>query len=164
MCRDLSLERQANAQSRRLAAIVASSGDAIIGKTLDGRITSWNAAAQALFGYDESEAIGRPVQMLIPADRQAEEMRILRTLSQGETVPTFDTVRVTRDGRRLDMSITISPIRDDEGRVVGASKIARATSPASAASRTRCATATSACASRSRPRTSATGTWTSPPA
>jgi PAS domain S-box-containing protein len=115
----------AEAESRRLAAIVESCNDAIIGKTLDGRITSWNGAAQSIFGYSAEEAIGQPVQMLIPPERQAEEMRILGQLSQGEAVPTFDTVRLTRSGERLDVQITVSPFKDDEGRVVGASKIAR---------------------------------------
>ena len=112
-------------QQRQLAAIVESSEDAIISKTLDGRITSWNRAAQALFGYTPDEAIGQRVQMLIPPERQSEEMRILEDLALGRTVPTFNTVRQARDGTRLDVSITVSPIRDEAGRIVGASKIAR---------------------------------------
>jgi PAS domain S-box-containing protein len=113
------------AESSRLAAIVESSNDAIIGKTLDGRITSWNGAAQSIFGYTAEEAIGQSVQMLIPPERQVEEMRILGELAHGQAVPAFDTVRLTRDAERLDVQITVSPIRDGEGRVVGASKIAR---------------------------------------
>ncbi len=123
--RDMLRIDQAEAESKRLAAIVESSNDAIIGKTLDGRITSWNGAAQAIFGYSADEAIGQPVQMLIPPDRQSEEMRILTELADGKSVPAFDTVRLRRDGEPLDVSITISPIRDGEGRMVGASKIAR---------------------------------------
>jgi PAS domain S-box-containing protein len=119
---DMAASPQAEAE---LAAIVASSGDAIIGKTLDGRITSWNRAAELIFGYGADEAIGQPVQMLIPPDRQAEEMHILAQLAAGRRVPAFDTQRLTRSGELLDVSITISPIRDGQGRVVGASKIAR---------------------------------------
>ena len=123
--RDMSRIDRAEAESKRLAAIVESSNDAIIGKTLDGRITSWNAGAQAIFGYAADEAIGQPVQMLIPLELQAEEMRILAALSHGEGVPVFDTVRLRRGGEPIDVSVTISPIKDGEGRVVGASKIAR---------------------------------------
>ncbi len=123
--RDMTRINSAEAAQRRLAAIVASSTDAIIGKTLDGRITDWNQAAESMFGYSEAEAIGRPVQMLIPADRETEEMRILADLSAGRTVPPFETLRQAKDGRLLDVSITVSPIRDASGRIIGASKIAR---------------------------------------
>jgi PAS domain S-box-containing protein len=113
------------ADACRLAAIVESSNDAIIGKTLDGRITSWNHAAQTLFGYTAAEAVGRSVQMLIPADCQQEEMNILAKLARGIRVPAFDTVRLTRSGRRLAVSVTVSPILNEYGVVIGASKIAR---------------------------------------
>ena len=111
--------------ARRLAAIVGSSYDAIVGKTLDGRITDWNAAAEAMFGYTAQEAIGRSVNMLIPEGRAFEEMRIIAELSSGQPVPPFDTVRRTKDGRLLDVSITVSPIRDAKGAIIGAAKIAR---------------------------------------
>ncbi len=123
--RDLSAQLMALVASNSMAAIVESSHDAIIGKTLDGRITSWNAAAQAIFGYRPEEAIGQPVTMLIPADRLDEEMRILADLARGVKVMPFDTVRRTKDGRAIDISVTISPIRDADGRIAGASKIAR---------------------------------------
>lgn len=123
--RDMSRIDKAEAESERLAAIVESSNDAIIGETLDGRITSWNGGAQAIFGYSANEAISQPVQMLIPPHLQAEEMRILASLSHGDSVPAFDTVRLRRNGEPIDVSITISPIKDGEGRVVGASTIAR---------------------------------------
>ncbi|MFM9914798.1 MAG: PAS domain S-box protein, partial [Rhizobacter sp.] len=123
--RDLTVAVRAAAESSRLSAIVESSEDAIIGKTLEGRITSWNGAAEAMFGYSADEAIGQPVQMLLPPDREAEEMRILADLAQGRRVPAFDTVRRAKDGHLLDVSVTISPIRDARGHVVGASKIAR---------------------------------------
>jgi len=123
--RDMTRTWQAQMEVNRLAAIIESSNDAIISKTLDGRITGWNAAAQALFGYSADEAIGQPVQMLIPDDRQHEEMAILASLARGVRVQPFETVRVTRDGRMVDVSISISPIRDAIGRVAGASKIVR---------------------------------------
>jgi PAS domain S-box-containing protein len=123
--RDMSRLIEAEAESQRLAAIVESSNDAIIGRGLDGRMTSWNRGAQAIFGYSPEEAIGQPVKMLLPPDRQEEEKHILDALLLGETVPAFDTVRLARNGERLDLSIAISPIRDSQGRLVGASKIAR---------------------------------------
>jgi PAS domain S-box-containing protein len=123
--RDMTRIDQAEAESKRLAAIVESSNDAIIGMNLDGSITSWNAAAQATFGYTAEEAIRQPIQMLVPLHLQIEEQRILAALAAGESVPPFDTVRLTRTGESLEVSITISPIRDGTGRVVGASKIAR---------------------------------------
>jgi len=109
----------------RLAAIVASSDDAIVGKTLDGTITSWNQGAQAIFGYTAEEAIGQSIWMLIPPDRRDEEQRILQQLGQGHRVETFETVRLRKDGRPIDVSVTISPIVDAGGKVIGASKIAR---------------------------------------
>ena len=123
--RDVTRLIQAEAESSRLAAIVESSNDAIIGKTLDGRITSWNRAAEVMFGYGAGEIIGKPVQVLIPPAHQAEEMRILAELAQGTRVPAFDTTRRAKDGRLLQVSITVSPIRDGQGRIIGASKIAR---------------------------------------
>ncbi len=109
----------------RLAAIVESSDDAIISKTLEGRILSWNAGAQRLFGYRPEEAIGRSISIIIPPDRQDEERSILERLRRGERIDHYETVRVSKQGRPIDISLTISPIRDGSGRVVGASKIAR---------------------------------------
>ena len=123
--RDMSAAERAAAESSRLSAIVESSNDAIIGKTLDGHITNWNGAAQAMFGYTAEEAIGQPVQMLMPPDRAPEEMRILADLARGQHVPAFDTVRRAKDGHLIEVSLTISPIRDERGHVIGASKIAR---------------------------------------
>ena len=127
--RDLTVSQRAEETSARLVAIVESSGDAIIGKTLEGGITSWNRAAQLLFGYSAAEAIGHNVQMLIPPDRRNEEMDILTRLSRGELVPPFETRRLAKDGRLIDVLLTISPIRDAQGRIVGASKIARDIAP-----------------------------------
>jgi PAS domain S-box-containing protein len=109
----------------RLAAIVESSDDAIIGKTLQGIITSWNEGAERLFGYTADEMIGQPVSRLIPADRLDEEPDILARLRRGERVKHFETVRRRKDGSMIDVSLSSSPIRDGCGRIVGASKIAR---------------------------------------
>jgi PAS domain S-box-containing protein len=123
--RDATRLLQAETESNRLAAIVESSHDAIIGMTLDGRIRSWNQGAQAMFGYVTAEAVGQPVQMLIPPEREAEEMWDLTALSNGRGVPPFDTVRLAKSGERIDVSLTVSPIRDARGSIVGGAKIAR---------------------------------------
>lgn len=111
--------------TRRLAALVESSDDAIISKTLEGIITSWNDGAQRLFGYSAGEAIGRPVTMLIPEERLGEEQQILSDIRAGRRVQSYETVRRCRDGCLVDVSLTISPVRDSRGTIVGASKIAR---------------------------------------
>ena len=108
-----------------LASIVDSSDDAIVSKTLEGIITSWNAGAERLFGYTANEAIGRPIWMIIPSDRRHEETTILERISQGERIDHFDTVRRRKDGTTLDISLSISPVRDSSGKIIGASKIAR---------------------------------------
>jgi len=118
--RKLAAETQA-----RLAAIVRSSDDAIIAKTLQGTITSWNRGAEKIFGYGEAEVLGQPLRLLIPPERAAEEPDILARIARGESVEHFETVRVRKDGGRIDVSVTISPLRDSEGRITGASKIAR---------------------------------------
>ncbi len=109
----------------RLAAIVADADDAIISKDINGVITSWNAGAERMFGYTAAEAIGQSIRMVIPADRQSEEDLVLSRIRSGERVDHFETQRCRRDGERFDVSITVSPIRTPDGRVVGASKIAR---------------------------------------
>ena len=108
-----------------LAAIVSSSDDAIVSKTLEGIITSWNAGAERLFGYTPAEAIGQSMTLIIPAERRTEEVEILRRIRNGERVEHFETVRVAKNGQRLDVSLTISPVRDRHGRIVGASKVGR---------------------------------------
>ena len=110
---------------RWLAAIVDSSNDAIISKNLDGVILTWNSAAHRLFGYAEEEAVGQPITIIIPPDLHDEEEAILRRLRAGERIEHHETRRITRDGRYLDVSLTISPVRDAEGTIVGASKILR---------------------------------------
>jgi PAS domain S-box-containing protein len=112
-------------RAKLAAAIVESSDDAIIGKDLNGRIISWNPAAERLFGYRAAEAIGQPINLIIPPDLQTEELIILDRLRHGEPIDHFETVRVARDGRRIPVSLTISTIRDAAGAIVGASKIAR---------------------------------------
>jgi PAS domain S-box-containing protein len=111
--------------ARKLAAIVDSSEDAIVSKTLDGVIQSWNAAAERIFGYTAEEAVGRPITMLFSADRLGEEESIMGRIRAGERVEHFDTVRLRKDGTAIPVSLTISPVRDAQGRIVGASKIAR---------------------------------------
>jgi PAS domain S-box-containing protein len=108
-----------------LAAIVDSSDDAIVSKSLDGVITSWNKGAERLFGYSAQEAIGRHISLVIPADRRDEETTILERIARGERIEHFETVRVRKDGTMVDVSLTISPIRDASDRIIGASKIAR---------------------------------------
>jgi PAS domain S-box-containing protein len=105
--------------------LVATSYDAIVTKDLDGIVTSWNRAAQQLFGYAAEEMIGKPIRLLIPADRQSEEDVILERLRRGERIEHFETIRMTKDGRPLNVAVTISPLRDASGNIIGASKIAR---------------------------------------
>jgi len=112
-------------ERKRLAAVVESSDDAIIGKTLDGTITAWNHGAENVFGYSATEAIGKSMRMLIPPERASEERDILARIGRGQSVEHFDTVRVRKDGKRIEVSATISPIKDSSGAIVGASKIAR---------------------------------------
>jgi PAS domain S-box-containing protein len=111
--------------ARQLAAIVESSDDAIVRKSLDGVIQSWNAGAERIFGYTAEQAVGRPIAMVIPPERMAEEDEILVRLRAGQRVEHFETERVRSDGRRIAVSLTVSPIKDDAGRVIAASKIAR---------------------------------------
>lgn len=117
--------RQADERSAKLAAIVESSDDAIIGKDLNGVVTAWNRGAEHIFGYSEAEIVGQPVLKLIPEDLHHEEPFILSRLRNGEKIDHYETIRRTADGRRIDVSLTISPIHDKEGRVIGVSKIAR---------------------------------------
>jgi PAS domain S-box-containing protein len=123
--RDVTEEREAQAAKERLATIVESSDDAIISKTLDGTIQTWNDGAERIFGYAAEEAVGRPITILIPPERMEEETFVLERMKRGERVDHFETVRLAKDGRRLDVSLTVSPLKDEEGQVVGASKVLR---------------------------------------
>jgi PAS domain S-box-containing protein len=123
--RNITERKKAEQVALRLAAIVASSSDAIIGKDLNSIITSWNGAAEKMFGYAAGEMLGTSIMRLIPADRHEEEGRILSQIKRGESVEHFDTLRQSKDGRLINVSITASPIKDTTGKVIGVSKVAR---------------------------------------
>jgi PAS domain S-box-containing protein len=123
--RDITERRRAEKAKATLAAIVESSDDAIISKDLNGRIVTWNAGAERLFGYREEEVIGRPITLIIPPYRLNEEESILQRIRNGERIEHYETVRQGKDGSLLDISLTVSPIRDGLGNIVGASKVAR---------------------------------------
>jgi PAS domain S-box-containing protein len=131
--READSRRAAFEASAWLAAIVENSDDAILSKTLDGIILSWNAGAEKLFGFTADEAIGQPITLIIPQDRLHEEEAIIRQLRAGEKVHHFDTVRRRKDGSLIDISLTVSPVKDATGRVIGASKIARDITPSNQA-------------------------------
>ncbi|WP_367867279.1 PAS domain S-box protein [Pedobacter sp. WC2423] len=122
---DITDVKYAEEKSAKLAAIVNSSNDAVISKTLNGIITSWNDSAERTFGYSAAEIIGQPILKLIPPDRQEEEVQILSRLSKGERVNHFETRRITKSGKTIDVSLTISPVKDTDGKIIGLSKIAR---------------------------------------
>jgi PAS domain S-box-containing protein len=122
---DLTDRHRAHQYEQRLAAIIESSDDAIVSKDLNDTITSWNRGAERLFGYAAEEVIGQPVAILIPSDRPNEEADVLQRIRRGERIDHFETVRRRKDGSLVEISLTVSPIRDTIGRVVGASKIAR---------------------------------------
>ena len=119
---------QAEAQAR-LAAIIESSDDAIVSKTLEGVIVTWNSGAERIFGYTSAEVVGKPITIIIPEDRLHEETMILQRLRNGERVDHFETIRRRKDGRLVEVSVTISPVRDATGRIMGVSKIARDITP-----------------------------------
>jgi PAS domain S-box-containing protein len=117
--------RESEQRLRWLASIVQSSNDAIVSKNLDGIITSWNRAAEHVFGYSAREAIGQPITLVIPEDRQSEEREILTRIRRGERVDHFETIRRRKHGSLIDVSLTVSPVKDANGKIVGASKTAR---------------------------------------
>ena len=123
--RDISERKRSEAASRHLAAIVESSDDAIVSKDLNGTITSWNTGAERVFGYSADEIIGKPVQILLPPERYNEEPGILEQMRRGEYIEHYETVRRRKDGRLINVSLTVSPIKTADGRIIGASKIAR---------------------------------------
>ena len=122
---DITARKQAERASTLLAGIVDSSDDAIVSKNLDGFVTSWNKGAERIFGYTSAEIVGRHITTIIPRERYDEETDILRRLRKGERIDHFETVRMRKDGMPLNVSLTISPVKDSTGRIVGASKIAR---------------------------------------
>jgi PAS domain S-box-containing protein len=125
IARDIDERVRLDEAQARLASIVDSSDDAIVSKTLEGVITSWNQGAERLFGYSAAEAVGQSIYLIIPADRRAEEDMVLGRIRAGEIVDHFETVRRRKDGALVDISLTVSPVRDSRGRIIGASKIAR---------------------------------------
>ncbi len=125
VARNITDRKRLDVRLRHLAAVVESSEDAVISKTLDGTILTWNRGAEQVYGYPAAETIGRPMTMLLPEDRINEETEILQRIGSGERVDHFETVRRTKAGNPIDVSLTISPIRDNSGRVVGASHVAR---------------------------------------
>lgn len=125
VARDITLERQAALREAMFTAMVQGADDAIVSKDLNGIVTSWNAAAERIFGYTAAEMVGQSITLLVPPERPDEEPSILRRLARGERVEQFETERVRKDGARIQVSLTISPIRDLSGTIVGASKIAR---------------------------------------
>jgi PAS domain S-box-containing protein len=122
---DITERKRAEEARSRLASIVESSDDAIISKNLDGIIVSWNQGAEHIFGFSEAEAVGQPITILIPPELREEEKTILQKATAGENVEHHETVRVTKEGKKIDVSLTISPMRDPTGKIVGVSKIAR---------------------------------------
>jgi PAS domain S-box-containing protein len=122
---DITERKLAERATGLLAAIVDFSDDAIISKTADGVITSWNQGAERIFGYSAEEAVGQPITLIVPQDRREEEVNILENLRRGERIEHYETVRMRKDGKRIDVSLAISPLKDEHGRVIAASKIAR---------------------------------------
>jgi PAS domain S-box-containing protein len=122
---DITERKAAEEAQRRLATIVESSDDAIIGKDLSGIVLSWNPGAERMFGYSADEMIGRPISITIPRELQEDERSLLEAIGQGERIEHFETVRLTKSGERIDVSLTVSPVRDEANRIVGAAKIAR---------------------------------------
>jgi PAS domain S-box-containing protein len=123
--RDVTRRKEGEAARAHLAAVINSSDDAIVSKTLEGIIRTWNAGAERIFGWKPEEVVGKSITIIIPPDRQDEEPQILSRLRRGERVDHFETIRQTKDGRLIDVSVTISPVRDPTGRIIGASKVAR---------------------------------------
>src|SRR5262249_45438063 len=123
--RDITERKRGEGTRERLAAIVDSSDDAIIGQTLEGVITSWNRGAEQLYGYSPEEVIGQPLTLLVPPDLSDDFPHLLERLQRGERIDHYETKRLHKNGTQLDVSLTISPIRDGTGRIIGASKIAR---------------------------------------
>ena len=123
--KDITDRKLAAEEHARMAAIVKSANDAIIGKTLDGRVVSWNESAERIYGYSAAEMLGRSISIVVPKDRLAELERIQEAIQQGQHIKTFETVRVRRDGRRFPVSLTASPVRDADGQIIGASTFVR---------------------------------------
>ncbi len=122
---DITQRRQAEETTARLVGLMESADDAIIGKSLDGTITSWNRGAERLYGYSAEEAVGQPITLIIPEDRRNELDDIMRRLRQGERIERLETIRQRKDGTRVQIALTVSPVVDRQGRLIGASAIGR---------------------------------------
>jgi PAS domain S-box-containing protein len=122
---EIDVRREAEKASRQLAAIVEGSDDAITSKTLDGVITSWNKAAEVLYGYSAAEAIGQPTSLLTPPDAPDEVPNILKKIGQNERIVHYETIRIRKDGQKINIALSVSPLRNDMGEIIGASTIAR---------------------------------------
>ena len=122
---EMERRKQAEIAARKLAAIVESSDDAIASNDVNGIVTSWNAAAERIFGYAAEEMIGQPINMIVPPELHAEEECILARIRRGERVDHYETIRLTKSGKKIDISLRVSPLQDDRGQVIGATKIAR---------------------------------------
>src|SRR5690606_3862041 len=122
---DITARKRAEEARSFLAAIVESTDDAVVSKTLDGTITSWNEAAERIFGYKAAEVIGRSILTIVPPELHEEEEKILARLRAGERLEHFETVRLSKSGKRLDISLTVSPVFDVNGRMIGISKVSR---------------------------------------
>jgi len=122
---DVTARKASEEASQRLAAIVESSDDAIISKDLNGIVTTWNPCAERMFGFTAQEMIGRPITTIIPPELRGDETKILETIARGERIEHFETVRLKKNGETIDVSLTVSPVKDEAGRIVGAAKIAR---------------------------------------
>src|SRR3954467_354598 len=121
---DDTVPQPSSAEARsRLAAIIDSSDDAIVSKTLEGIIKTWNKGAERIFGWKAEEVIGKPITIIIPEDRLGEEPDILARIRRGERIDHFETIRKSKDGQLINVSVTISPVRDDAGKIIGVSKV-----------------------------------------
>ncbi len=123
--RDITRRKQAEEQLARMATMIAFSNDAIISETLDGTITSWNAGAEDIFGYSAQEIIGQSIRLVIPPDKQGEEGMLLQKIAAGETVHNYDTIRLNKEGHEVFVAVSLSPLKDEQGTIIGASKISR---------------------------------------
>ena len=158
VAREIGERKRAERIQAQLAAIVESSDDAIVSKNLDGIIQSWNAAATRIFGHTADEAVGQPITLIIPANLHAEERAIIARVRAGKRVEHFDTVRITKDGRLIPVSLTVSPIHDPNGTVIGASR-SRGTSASAGALRKPCARPRKAYGSRTSARMNLSLCW-----
>src|SRR5205823_388912 len=123
--RDITARKQAEATRALLSGIIECSDDAIVSKDLEGIVTSWNSGAEKIFGYSSAEIVGRSIRLLIPRDADKEETEILARIRGGESINHYETLRIRKDGKPIEVSLTVSPLKDAAGKIIGVSKIAR---------------------------------------